>query len=211
VQEACREHGIVLIFDEIITGFRVGLSGAQGYLGVTPDLATFGKAVAGGFPVSCLAGKRELMSLIADGTVNHSGTFNSNIVAMAAALATVSALEDGDIHERLYRSGGQLKKGLQEIMDSAGIKVHIEGPGPMFNLAFTDGQPVYDYRSFVRHSDMSRCQEFADVLLHEGVRFIPRGMWYLSAAHSQEDVEFTLEAAGRALSKLKSKPRSCER
>ncbi len=202
VRELCRQHGIVLIFDEIITGFRVGLGGAQQYFGVTPDLAVFGKAMAGGFPISCLAGKRELMELIATGRVNHSGTFNSNVMVMAASWATLQALEDGRVYEHLYRLGRRLMAGLQEIMNRAGVQAQLSGLGPMFHLAFDDGEPIYDYRSFALHNDMGKGQRFADLLLDHGVRFIPRGMWYLSAAHTDEDVDRTLEAAEAALRRL---------
>lgn len=202
VQRLCQEHGVVLIFDEIITGFRLGLSGAQGYFGITPDLATFGKAMAGGFPVSCLAGKRELMELIADGRVNHSGTFNSNVMAMAASLATVSAVEDGGVCERLRRLGAQLIAGLEEIAGSLGVEVQLRGPGPMFHIAFAGAGSIDDYRTFVEHNDMGRCQRFAELVLDHGVRFIPRGMWYLSSAHTEEDVDVTLKAARIAMQEL---------
>ncbi len=202
VQRVCQKYGIVFILDEIITGFRVGLSGAQGYFGVTPDLATFGKAMAGGFPVSCLAGKRELMNLIADGTVNHSGTFNSNVMAMAASLATLSALEGDGVYERLTTHGERLKAGLKQAADDLGVPVQVSGPGPMVHLAFAGPEPIYDYRSFVQNNDMGRCQRFADLLLDQGVRYIPRGMWYLSTAHSDEDVDVALEAAKLAFSKM---------
>jgi len=199
VQEVCQKYGIVLIFDEIITGFRVGLSGAQGYLGVTPDLATFGKAMAGGFPISCLAGKGELMRLIAEGRVNHAGTFNSNVMAIAATLATLTELEKPEAYERLYRLGSLLMKGLLEIAEETGAEVHISGLGPMFHLAFTDGHPIHDYRSFVEHCDQGMGNRFADTLLTKDVRCIPRGMWYLSTAHTERDVEISLEAAKSAL------------
>ena len=202
VQEICNRNGIVLIFDEIITGFRVGLSGAQGYFGVTPDLATFGKAMAGGLPVSCLAGKRELMELIAQGKVNHAGTFNSNVMAMAAALATISELEKNRAYERLCGLGKRLMEGLRGLLGKKGVVGQIEGPGPMFHLAFTDGQPFHDYRSFAEHNDMAKCHRFAELLLNEGVRFISRGMWYLSTAHTDEDVEFTLGAVKSALQEM---------
>jgi len=202
VQEVCRRKGIVLIFDEIITGFRVGLSGAQGYFGVTPDLATFGKAMAGGLPVSCLAGKRELMELIAQGKVNHSGTFNSNVMAMAATLATISELEKNRAYERLYELGTRLMQGLRELAEEAGIGIHIEGPGPMFHLAFTDGGSFHNYRTFAEHNDMDRYHRFVEVLLDEGVRVIGRGIWYLSTAHTDEDVEFTLGAVKSALQEM---------
>jgi glutamate-1-semialdehyde 2,1-aminomutase len=204
VQQTCQQHGIVFILDEIITGFRVGLSGAQGYLGITPDLATFGKAMAGGFPVSCLAGKRELMALIGQGTVNHSGTFNSNVMAMAASLATLSALEDNGLYERLTARGQRLKAGLKQAAGDLGIPVQVSGPGPMVHLAFAGPEPIYDYRSFAQNNDMGRCQRLADLLLDQGVRYIPRGMWYLSAAHTDSDIEATLDAARAALTRLAS-------
>ncbi len=202
VQQICHREKIVLIFDEIITGVRLGVSGAQGYFGVTPDLATFGKAMAGGFPVSCLAGRRELMELIADGRVNHSGTFNSNVMAMAAALATVSALENSDGYEHMLRLGDRLMGGLADMLDEAGVEAQVVGPGPAFHLAFTDGEPIYDYRSFARHNDADKCRRFAELLLDRGVRFIPRGMWYLSTAHAEQDIELTLESVMSVLQRL---------
>ena len=202
VREVCNRKGIVLIFDEIITGFRLGLSGAQGYLGVTPDLATFGKAMGAGFLISCLAGKKELMELIAQGKVNHSGTFNSNVMAMAATLATISELEKEGTYERLYQLGEHLMEGLTEMIGGVGVRARVTGPGPMFHLAFTDGESIYDYRSFVEHNDMDKCHRFVEILLDEGVRVIPRGLWYLSTAHTEEGMEFTLEAVKSALRKL---------
>jgi glutamate-1-semialdehyde 2,1-aminomutase len=202
VREVCNRNGIILIFDEIITGFRLGLSGAQGHFGITPDLATFGKAMAGGFPISCLAGKRDLMQLIAQGKVNHSGTFNSNVMAMAAALATVSELESDGVYERLYNLGTCLMQGLRELMEEKGMETRLEGPGPMFHLAFNDGTPFHDYRTFAEHNDMDKYHQFVEILLNEGVRVIPRGLWYLSTAHAEGDVEFTLRAVESALSKL---------
>lgn len=204
VRELCSEHGVVFILDEIITGFRVGLGGAQAYLGVTPDLATFGKAMAGGFPVSCMAGKRELMELIASGEVTHSGTFNSNVPAMAAALATIGELEkeQGQVYQRLHQLGNRLSAGLKELADQQGIPAQVQGPGPMFHLAFAEGPLVTDYRSFARQSDTALYHRFARLMLEEGVRVIPRGLWYVSAAHTADDVDFTLQAAESALTKL---------
>jgi glutamate-1-semialdehyde 2,1-aminomutase len=205
VRKLCSEHGIVLIFDEIITGFRVGLGGAQEYFGVTPDLATFGKAMAGGFPVSCLAGKRELMELIASGEVNHSGTFNSNVPAMAASLATLNELQkgDGEAHEHIYQLGNKLSTGLKESADQLGLEVQVQGPGPMFHFAFASEARVTDYRTYARICDTDTYHRLAGLLLDEGIRVIPRGLWYLSTAHTEDDVEFTLESVKSALRKLK--------
>lgn len=195
VRELCSQYGIVLIFDEIITGFRLGLGGAQGYLGITPDLATFGKAMANGFPVSCLAGKQSLMALVASQQVNHSGTYNSNVIVMAAACATLAELErkNGEAYERLFTLGTQLMSGLAALARKLGISVLIQGVGPMFHLGFTRQAAILDYRSFLQ-CDQDLYRQFAELLLEEGVRVLSRGMWYLSTAHTPQDIEFTLGA-----------------
>lgn len=204
VRQICDRYGIVFIFDEIITGFRVGLGGAQRHFGVVPDLATFGKAMANGFPLSCLAGKRELMELIADGRVNHSGTYNSNVAVMAAAVATVTELEKdgGRVYDHITKLGLSLMGGLAErFAGESGGGVLIQGLGPMFHLAFTDRDSIVDYRSFL-DCDMKAYRRFVELLLDEGIRVIPRGLWYLSAAHTERDVELTLQAVERALDKM---------
>ena len=202
VREICTEQGIMLIFDEIITGFRLGLQGAQGYLGVIPHLATFGKAMAAGFPISCLAGKRELMDLIANQKVNHSGTFNSNTLAMTAALATIAELEkdNGQIHEHLHRLGQQLMEGIKGQAEEHGVKVLVQGPGPMFHLSFTEREAITDYRTSLQ-CDREAFRRFAVLLLDEGVRLTGRGLWYLSAAHTEADIDFTLQAVSAAFKK----------
>jgi glutamate-1-semialdehyde 2,1-aminomutase len=204
VRELCSEHEVVFILDEIITGFRVGLGGAQAYLGVTPDLATFGKAMAGGFPASCLAGKRELMGLIASGQVTHSGTFNSNVPAMAAALATIGELEkdQGQVYQRLHQLGRRLSAGLKDLTEQYGIAAQVQGPGPMFHFAFAEGPLVTDYRSFAGQCDTGLYHRFARLMLEGGVRVTPRGLWYISAAHTGDDIDFALQAAESALERL---------
>jgi glutamate-1-semialdehyde 2,1-aminomutase len=193
VRDLCSEYGVVLIFDEVITGFRLGLGGAQGHFGVTPDLATFGKAMANGFPISCLAGKREIMEQIASLTVNHSGTYNSNVMAIAAAWGTVSQLERiaEEAYPRLYALGEQFTDGLRDLAEELGLSVLVQGIGPVFHMAFTDQQSMSDYRTSLV-ADMERYHRFVANMLDEGVRILSRGLWYLSTAHTEEDVEFTL-------------------
>ena len=123
---------MVLIFDEVITGFRLDLGGAQSYFGVTPDLAIFGKAMANGFPIACLAGKRELMEGVARLQVNHSGTYNSNVMATAAACATISELERIS-YQRLHELGEELMTGLRDLAASMGVPALAQGIGPVFH------------------------------------------------------------------------------
>jgi glutamate-1-semialdehyde 2,1-aminomutase len=194
VRELCSEHKIVLIFDEVITGFRLGLDGAQGYFGVTPDLATFGKALANGFPISCLSGKREIMEHIARLTVNHSGTYNSNVMATAAAWATVCELERvaDEAYPRLFQLSEALCTGLRELAARLEIDVLVQSIGPILHLAFTDQTSINDYRSFLA-VDKERNRRFVAKMLDHDIRILGRGLWYLSMAHTPEDIAYTLK------------------
>lgn len=206
MRELCSGHGIVLIFDEIITGFRLSLGGAQEYFGVTPDLATFGKAMASGFPISCLAGKRELMQRFATQEVNHSGTYNSNVAATAAAWASVSELEHRaqEIYPRLYQLGDMLRTGLRNLANRLGIEAVVQGIGPVLHMAFTNQPAIHDYRSFLS-SDTQLSHRFADAMLDKGIRVLSRGLWYVSAAHTVEDITVTLQTAENVLTELLEK------
>ena len=146
------------------------------------------------------------MDLIARGTVNHSGTFNSNVMVMAATLATLELLEREDTYTRLFAMGTQLMDGIRDLAEQEGAPVRIDGPGPMFHLGFTDGEAITDYRSYVQHNDAARGQRFAELLLDQGIRYIPRGLWYLSIAHTQEDIDATLKAVPSGLRAIAARP-----
>lgn len=191
VRDLCARHGIVLIFDEVITGFRLALGGAQSYFGVTPDLATFGKAMANGFPIACLAGRRELLERIASLQVNHSGTYNSNVMVTAAAHATICELERLD-YQRIHRLGETLINGLRALAANFGLPLLIQGLGPAFHLAFTERDSFLDYRDSLE-SDGMRNRDFVGAMLDRGIRLLSRGLWYLSAAHTEADIQLTLE------------------
>ena len=195
LRQLCTDNGIVLIFDEVITGFRLDLGGAQSYFGVTPDLAIFGKAMANGFPIACLAGKRELMESVARLQVNHSGTYNSNVMATAAACATISELERIS-YQRLHELGDNLMTGLRDLAASMGVPALVQGIGPVFHLAFTERDRIVDYRDCLA-VDQARNSEFVGQMLDSGIRLLSRGLWYLSAAHTQADVEMALGTVAR--------------
>lgn len=202
LREICDKYKAVLIFDEIITGFRFGLGGAQQFYGVVPDLATFGKALASGFPLSLLAGKRYIMELIANGTVMHAGTYNSNNPSIAAAAATIDVLEsDTNFYTRIRDLGLRLQNGLKQAAAENGHTVLISGPGQMTHMAFTKCQKLINYRDCLQ-TDGSKYSMFAKGMLDRGVRVIGRGIWYISAAHTQADIDETIGAAREVLGEM---------
>jgi len=203
VRELCTEHGVVLIFDEVITGFRVALAGAQGLLGVTPDLAFFAKAMGGGFPICCLAGRAALMDLIGQGLVMHGGTYNSNVVSVVAAIETLEQLsnEHEDAYGRMDKLGRKLMEGLLQMAAELDAGLKIQGLGSVFHTYFGNGRQPVDYRSYCE-TDQARLRQFVDALLDRGVRITSRGTWFLSTAHSEADIEETLAAAREALQSL---------
>ena len=203
VRDLCSRHGILLIFDEVITGFRVSLGGATEYLQVKPDLAVFAKAMANGYPVSCLAGRRDLMELIASRGVVHAGTFNANRMSCAAALATLRALSanQGEVYSRMGRVGTALIEGLNDVAVETGVPLHTQGLPTVFHTTFTDVENIKDYRSYQR-GQLDLQSQFVVLLRERGVHITGRGTWFLSAAHSDYDVEQTLRAAKAALQSL---------
>ena len=204
LRDLCNRYGVVLIFDETITGFRPGLGGAQACYGITPDLAIFGKAMASGFPISLFAGKKELMNLIAKGEVMHAGTYNSNNPSIAAAMATFEVLEAGgrELRERIFALGQRLRDGLREIAWRGRQTVLLSGPGPMFHMAFTSLSEIKDYRDCLE-CDTAKYSRFVKEMLDNGVRLIGRGIWYISAVHTAADIDRALGAAREALRSMK--------
>ena len=204
MRRLCDERDIVLIFDEVITGFRLAVGGAQETLGVTPDLSTFAKAMAGGFPIAMLAGRQPLMEMIADGTVMHGGTVNSNIMSMAAADASLDKLtaNDGEAFDTLYRNGRSLMAGLRGLATRHELDILLQGPGPVFAMAFTSASEITDYRSHRMNADEEKYAEFNQGMLDQGVRLTARGVWFVSTAHTEQDIEDTLAAADDVLGSL---------
>lgn len=199
----CDAHGAALVFDEIITGFRLGLSGAQGHYGVTPDLATFGKALGAGFPIAAICGRARWMAPLVEGRAFHAGTMNGNNACVAAAAATLDVLQrqDGAALRHVARLGAMLRDGLAEVAARAGQAVRLQGPGPMFHMAFSRLPRAEAYRHLAG-DDRARYRDFCAGMLEEGVRLIERGLWYVSAAHAEADIAATLAAAGRVLGRM---------
>ena len=190
IRELCTKYGTVLIFDEVITGFRVSPGGAQAVLGVTPDLTILGKALANGFAVAAIVGKKEFMNLVGEGKVMHGGTYNSQAVSMAATVATLKEIKSGEPHRKIENTGKTLMKGLAEEFNKAGIVHEIVGFPGVFNVRF-DLQGPTDYRSGLK-ANRERYSNFAFELLKSGIRILPRGTWFLSTAHEMIDIEKTV-------------------
>jgi glutamate-1-semialdehyde 2,1-aminomutase len=200
VQKLCRQHGTVLIFDEVITGFRMDLGGAQRALGVTPDLATFGKAVAAGLPLSVVAGRAEIMDLITQRKVMHAGTFNSNPLVMAgasSALATLAA-DGGAAYDQMRRAGRTLAAGMEALGRKYSVPLRAVGPGPMLQVYFSAPEEVRNARD-VAASDSAARDRFIAALLDHGVRLTARGLIFLSTQHGEGEIGETLEAVEAVL------------
>jgi glutamate-1-semialdehyde 2,1-aminomutase len=200
LREICTEYGIALIFDEVITGFRIHLGGAQSYFGITPDLSIFAKAFASGYPISAIVGKREWMSLIEEAKVIHAGTMNSSNPTIAAALATFEVLEQEQPYERMFALGNKAMDGLRALAVETGQNLVVQGPGPMFNIAFADSL-ANDYRGTLRY-DKAKLGKFVAGLHDKGVRVIGRGLCYISTAHTEEDIQEFIKTAGEVLKDL---------
>lgn len=198
LREITKQNGALLIFDEVITGFRLGISGAQGFYGITPDLATYAKAVGAGTPLSVLAGKLEFMELIESGKVVHAGTLNGNLIALSAARAALNLLmrDSEHIYSNLFRRGDMLRHELVSILRRRGHQVCLAGEGPVFHLSFADQQPQ-NYRDLLT-ADKQKYSDFLLALQDEGVLPLPDGRWYTSTAHTDSDMEHTLSAIERA-------------
>lgn len=199
LRQVATVHGAVLIFDEVITGFRVALGGAQQLFGVTPDLSVFAKALGAGFPVSALAGRRDIMELFASGRVNHSGTYNANVASISAALTALGELSASgqSAYQRMNTHGRALMDGIAQAARRQGMDLQVSGLPTAFHTCFAR-HPIHDYTSYVR-ADHRRLNAFLGALLRYQVRPTSRGTWFLSTAHTGSDIETTLEAVGRAL------------
>lgn len=203
VRTLCSKHGAILIIDEVITGFRLGLSGAQGRLGVTGDLAVFAKAVGGGFPVAALTGRRDLMSLVASGRVNHSGTYNANVVSLSAAIATLDQLaaDNGAAYRHIEECGSALMAGLRRAASEERVPLVVQGFSSVFMTCFATDQSISSLEQYQRADD-SLQRRFIDALTDLGVRPTTRGTWFVSAAHREAHIEETIRACRRALVSL---------
>ncbi len=202
VRRLCDANGTLLIFDEVITGFRIALGGAVELFGVVPDLAVYGKAMAGGWPVAALAGGADLLAGIGTGQINHSGTFNASVMSMAAVSATMRRLAADPPYKRIERHGEALMAGLRELGASRGLPLYIQGLPAAFHASLGGPpQPFVDYAG-LQGRDLPRYAQLAELLSWHGVWVARRGIWYVSAEHGDPELEAVLERADAAFAEL---------
>jgi glutamate-1-semialdehyde 2,1-aminomutase len=200
LRKVTEEAGIVLIFDEVITGFRVSSGGAQQYYGVSPDLTTLGKIIGGGLPVGAFGGKKEIMDFLApDGPVYQAGTLSGNPLAMAAGYHAVSILKEGSVYDKLEKLGSRLEAGLRKNLESLSIPYSLNRVGSLLGLAFTS-EPVIDLESSMS-SDARFYGLYFKEMLKNGIYMAPSAyeVAFLSAAHSEDDIDRTIEASLKSL------------
>jgi glutamate-1-semialdehyde 2,1-aminomutase len=203
LREICSNNGILLIFDEVITGFRVSYGGAQELYGIKPDLTTLGKIIGGGLPVGAYGGKREIMEQVSPlGPVYQAGTLSGNPLAVSAGIATLEALQKPGLYKSLLGRAGELEQGIAKAAADAKIRVHVNSVGSMMTIFFND-DPVCDYAS-AKKSDTARYARFFHGMLDRGVYFAPSQFEaaFVSAAHSLDDIEYTIKMAVEALNTL---------
>ena len=197
LREVCDEYGCVLILDEVMTGFRVSLGGAQGHYNIKPDLTTLGKVIGGGMPVGAFGGKREIMEQIAPlGPVYQAGTLSGNPVAMAAGLTTLNMISQAGFYETLTKQTEKLVKGLEQRAAKANIPLTTNQAGAMFGFFFTEDKNISTFEQ-VSACDAERFKKFYHGMLEEGIYLAPSSYetGFVSSAHSDEDIEKTLDAA----------------
>ena len=201
------EYGIPLIFDEVVTGFRLAYGGGQAYYGVTPDLCTLGKVIGGGFPLAAVAGRADIMahfdrSLVGEaGFTPQIGTLSGNPVAAAAGLATLAVLRQPGAYERLFATGSAIWRGLHQALSDAGFAVQVLGEPPMFDAVFS-AKPVQDYRGMLA-ADAGLSKRFNALVRERGV-FKSAGKLYVSLAHDEADVQQATEAFTGAAQALRA-------
>ena len=204
VRELTAHYGSLLIFDEVMSGFRVALGGAQAHFGIKPDLVCLGKVIGGGLPVGAYAGKRAIMQMVAPaGSMYQAGTLSGNPIAMAAGFACLTEVAQPGIHETLTDRTTQLANGLLEAAEEAGIPLVVNHVGGMFGIFFTDAKTVTCYQDVVK-CDVERFKRFFHLMLEEGVYLAPSAFeaGFMSVAHSEEDINNTIDAARKVFAKL---------
>jgi glutamate-1-semialdehyde 2,1-aminomutase len=206
LRELTRDFGVLLILDEVVTGFRCAPGGCQEYYGIQPDLSTFGKALGAGFPVGAVAGPRSILERMrwSDHMVLHYGTFNGHRLTMEVVAVNLDLLSADGAYRKLHAMGDAAIAGLREVFHRRNMKAIVQGFGPMFQIYFTESAAIHDYRDYCTYVDIARYSHFVHRLLDQGIYMTPsNGLhWIISTAHTDKDIASLVEAADRACADL---------
>ncbi|HYS49522.1 MAG TPA: aminotransferase class III-fold pyridoxal phosphate-dependent enzyme, partial [Xanthobacteraceae bacterium] len=204
LRKLTQDNGLLLIFDEVVTGFRFAYGGAQEYFGVVPDICTLGKAIGGGFPLAAIAGRADIMAhfdksaVAEDAFMMQVGTLSGNPIAAVAGLQTLEILKRPGAYDTIFNNGRALMEGYGEILKSAGVAARVVGDAPMFDIVFTERE-VFDYPSALGNQDMMK---LCNALLRERGVLKGESKYYVSLAHTAEDIRFTLDAFAGSIAEL---------
>jgi glutamate-1-semialdehyde 2,1-aminomutase len=203
IRSLTKELGIVMIMDEVITGFRLSLGGAHGRFGILPDLVIIGKAMGGGVAISAVAGSAAIMKLVDDGRVSHLGTLNGNSVSTSAAVTVIQELakDNSSVYGQMEGLMIDLAQGIRRLFTKHGARGVVNQIGPVMHVMFIDASEVNDFDTF-NTRDSAAYARFAEFMLDEGILVRPNGLWYISTAHTKTEIEETLNAVDRVLARL---------
>ena len=205
VRKICTQNKIILIFDEVITGFRIKLGGAQEHLGVTPDLSIFAKGIASGFSLSCLVGKKRIMDYLTINKVIHGGTYNSSVLNTVAALKTIEIIQKQK--QKFYKRLDTMRKKLSDefynIAKKKNININIQGIGSIFHISFTKKTILRDHKDYLE-TDLNTSQKFIRAMQDNKIRVTGRGTWFISYAHTDTDIKKTIKSFSKSLENLNS-------
>ena len=206
LRELTRQHGVLLILDEVVTGFRYAPGGCHEYYGIQPDISMFGKALGAGFPIGAVAGPCSILDRMrwSDHMVLHYGTFNGHRLTMKVVAANLDLLSAEGAYHKLHAIGDAAIKALREVFQRHKVKAIVQGFGPMFQIYFTEKDAIHDYRDYCKYVDTGRYSRFVHHLLEGGIYMTPsNGLhWIISTAHTEKDVEALVAAADQALARL---------
>src|SRR5579884_4081613 len=204
IRELTEDNDIVFILDEVVTGFRVALGGAQDLFGITPDMATYAKAMGGGFPISAIAGKREIMEHVRPGEILHGGTYNGNPLVLAASNATIDVLSEnnGAVYNQMQKIGETLIRGHQDAINDTHSDALVQGYGPVLQMYFNKLKEIRNYRDYCQ-TDPALYARYQKEMAKRGIWFGPEVHFFVSAVHTMEDAEKTISAVESSLKSMK--------
>jgi glutamate-1-semialdehyde 2,1-aminomutase len=209
VRDLTKQHGIVMILDEVVTGFRYGLGGAQEYFNITPDLATYGKILGGGLPMGAVAGRADIMDQANPSNkgkpdyVYQNGTLQGHMLGCVAALATLDILEEKGVYDRVFAMADKLRAGLQKVFDANQMGILVFGEGPMWHMLFSDKVPQ-NWRDIIA-TDTKKMAEFEGEMIRQGLFVLPGNRRFISIRHTDADLAETFAAADRACKAFRAK------